>query len=184
MNEIELKARIENENQLKEIINSFAKYEKTVTKDDTYYVNPSGNGKKIRIRKETENQKTTWLLTYKIKENKISPNGNETEVNKELETKIEDAFPLISYFKDCGWIIDLIKHKEVIVWTYDNATLELCYIPKLGWFLEIEILTKDHDDITIQNAQKKLIEILYKCKLSEKNIENKYYSQLLKEISK
>ncbi len=181
MNEIEIKARVADSNKLEEKLNSFAQFSKNVIRDDSYYIGPSGKGKKIRIRKESENGNISWLLTYKKKENKTGPEGKTTEVNEELETKIEDPTPLIRYLEDSGYSVALSKHKEVRDWIYDGATLELCMVPPLGWFLEIEILAADNDDSTIQSAQKKLMEILKKCGLSEKDIETKYYSQLLKE---
>lgn len=184
MNEIELKARIANKSKLEEILNSFAEFDRTVTRDDTYYIGPSGKGKKIRIRKETENGKVTWLLTYKKKENRTGPDGTSSEVNEELETKMDDPLPLTSYLEDTGYTVALTKHKDVQDWIYDGATLELCNIPPLGWFLEIEILAESNDEETVQNAQKKLKELLLKCGLSENDIEEKYYSQLLKEYHK
>ncbi len=65
MNEIELKAHVTDREKVKEKLNSFARFQRSVTRDDCYYVGPSGKGKKIRIRKETENETVTWLLTYK-----------------------------------------------------------------------------------------------------------------------
>ena len=68
MNEIELKARVADKAKVEEKLNSFAKFERSVTRDDRYYIGPFGKGKKIRIRKETENETVTWLLTYKKKD--------------------------------------------------------------------------------------------------------------------
>lgn len=184
MNEIEIKARVTDREELEKKLNSFAAFEKSVTRDDSYYIGPSGKGKKIRIRKETMDGTVTWLLTYKKKENKVSPDGTATEVNEELETKIDDPTPLVRYLEDSGYTIALSKRKEVRSWLHDGATLELCNVPPLGWFLEIEILAENKDLGTVLSAQKKLIEILLKCGLSEKDIEEKYYSQLLKEFYK
>ncbi|MDO4505557.1 MAG: class IV adenylate cyclase [Spirochaetales bacterium] len=181
MNEIELKARVADKSAVEEKLNSFARFERSVTRDDKYYVGPSGKGKKIRIRKETENGTVTWLLTYKKKENRTGPDGTSSEVNEELETKIEDPAPLVQYLEDTGYTVALTKHKDVLDWVCDGATLELCNIPPLGWFLEIEILSEKNDDETVQAAQKKLKELLTKSGLSENDIEEKYYSQLLKE---
>ncbi|WP_407400099.1 class IV adenylate cyclase [Treponema sp.] len=184
MNEIEIKARVADKKAVEDQLNSFAEFKRAVTRDDTYYIGPSGKGKKIRIRKETEDGKITWILTYKKKENKISADGTATEVNEELETTMEDSTPLVRYLEDSGYTVALTKHKDVYDWSYEEATLELCNIPPLGWFLEIEILTESNDDATVQSAQKKLKDMLLKSGLSDKDIEEKYYSQLLKEYNK
>ncbi len=183
MNEIELKARVVDKAKVEEKLNSFAKFERSVTRDDRYYIGPSGKGKKIRIRKETENETVTWLLTYKKKENRRGPDGTTSEVNEELETAMEDPTPLVQYLEDSGYTVALRKHKDVLDWVHDGATLELCNIPPLGWFLEIEILSEKNDEETVQAAQKKLKELLLKSGLSEKDIEEKYYSELLKECN-
>ena len=152
MNEIELKARVADKAKVEEKLNSFAKFERSVTRDDRYYIGPSGKGKKIRIRKETENETVTWLLTYKKKENRRGPDGTTSEVNEELETAMEDPTPLVQYLEDSGYTVALRKHKDVLDWVHDGATLELCNIPPLGWFLEIEILSEKNDEEKTEGA--------------------------------
>ena len=184
MNEIELKARVKDKAAVEKKLNSFAAFKHAVTRDDTYFKSPSVKAKKIRIRQETEDGKVRWFLTYKKKENKKSSDGTLTEVNEELETEIEDPKPIATYFLDSVFTVDLTKHKEILGWTFEGANLELCNVPPLGWFLEIEILTEKNDDDAVQAAQKKLKELLLKAGLTADDIEEKYYSQLLKEYYK
>lgn len=185
MNEIEIKARVADRIELEKKLNSFAQFSGSVSRDDSYWANTEVSKKKIRIRKETtgsgSNCTTQWLITYKIKDNVLSPEGITTEVNQELETVIENPEPLLRYFKDTGYSEVLSKHKEVSDWKYEDATLELCHVPPLGWFLEIEILAENNSPATVDSAQKKLKELLYKCGLNDSDIEEKYYSQLLRE---
>ncbi|MBQ0038976.1 MAG: class IV adenylate cyclase [Treponema sp.] len=184
MNEIELKARVEDVNAVEEKLGTFASFKRSVVRDDTYYVNSSGKGRKIRFRLETCDGKETWLVTYKKKENMKSADGISTEVNQEMETAIEDPQPVMTFLEDSGYVVSLKKHKEVRDWVFEDATLELCNVPPLGWFLEIEILAQDNSPDTISKAQKKLRELLIRSGLTEKDIEEKYYSQLLKEYNK
>jgi len=61
------------------------------------------------------------------------------------------------------------------------ANIEVCNVPPLGDFIEIEILSKTKDEKTVKNIQKELISILQRCKISESDIESKYYSEMLRE---
>lgn len=180
MNEIEIKARVADTDSVRKKLDSFATYLGAVIRDDTYYAHPKIE-RKIRFRKETRGNQVQWLATYKRKENKISPDGITTEVNEELETSIDDPFPLIKFLEDSGYKIHLQKHKEVYDWKFGDATIELCQVPPLGWFLEIEILSKKNDPATLDGIQRELKSILTKTGLNEKDIETKYYSQLLRE---
>ncbi len=184
MNEIELKARVKDPSHVESMLNSFAEFKASVIREDLYFANDKINSRKIRIRKETSDSGTRWLLTYKKKENVTGQNGISTEVNNEMETTIEDPAVLEQYFLDSGFHVAVKKRKEVRDWAYENATIELCNVPPLGWFLEIEILSESDKPDVVAQAQDKLHEILMKSGLSDSDIENRYYSDLLKEAQK
>lgn len=186
MNEIELKAHVLNRRETENKLNSFAQFKSTVTKDDVYYFNPAISEKSIRIRKETENENCRYLLTYKQKEKRTNESGHTIEVNNEKECTLSCAEPLESYFADCGFSVKLKKHKEVSSWVYSingfDCTIELCNVPPLGDFVELEILSKKDDDETVSQARNALYEILYLCGIDKSCIENRYYSELLKSV--
>lgn len=198
MTEIELKAHVYEKEKLIETLKTFAIYEKTVFKDDTYYHLKTNeiqsNGKKyisVRIRKETqtkENQTITKnYLTYKRKEIRTDASGLSTEVNDENETEISNTKSLEILLKDIGFVPALKKQKEVIDFfvqtKFGKASLELCNVLGLGDFLEIEILSEKNDSKTVANVQSELKKILKKCNIPEKDIENRYYSEMLAELN-
>lgn len=206
MTEIELKAHVFDRKKLIENLNSFAKYEKTVTKDDTYFHLQKGeksaqktsdgskNTKKnyisARIRRQTEKTekgtKTTNFLTYKKKELKTDTNGISIEVNDEKESELSDAEAVEILLNDIGFMPALKKHKEVMIFSaqteYGKATLELCNVQRLGDFIEIEILSGKNDTQTVEKIQGTLKKLLSECKIPEKDIEKRYYSEMLKEL--
>ena len=194
MTEIELKAHVFDREKLIENLNSFAEYEKTVTKDDTYFhLEKKSAGKNYisaRIRKQTEKTengaKTTNFLTYKKKELKTDSKGISIEVNDEKETEISNAEAVEILFSDIGFAPALKKHKEVMIFSaktaQGNANLELCNVEKLGDFIEIEILSAKDDPKTVEKIQSELKILLSKCGIPEKNIKNRYYSELLNEL--
>ncbi len=194
MTEIELKAHVFDRKKLVEKLNSFAKYEKTVTKDDTYFhLEKKSDGKNYisaRIRQQiekTENgTETTNFLTYKKKELRTDSQGISIEVNDEKETEISNAEAVKILFDDIGFVTALKKHKEVMIFSakteQGNANIELCNVEKLGDFIEIEILSEKNDTETVEKIQSELKNLLSKCGIPEKDIEKRYYSEMLNEL--
>lgn len=198
MTEIELKAHVFDRAKLIQTLKEFAVYEQTVFKDDTYYhlatEKTQQNGKNyisVRIRKETKKtengNETTNYLTYKKKELITGKDGPSTEVNDEKETKISNPESVETLLKDIGFTPAQKKQKEVTAYVTQTvsgkATLELCNIHKLGDFLEIEILSEKNDAETIQKIQRELKNLLFKCGIPEKDIEKRYYNEMLEQLA-
>lgn len=194
MTEIELKAHVFDREKLIENLNSFAKYERTVTKDDTYFHLEKKSAEKnyisARIRRQTEKTEngteTVNFLTYKKKELKTDSNGIPIEVNDEKEAEISNAKAVETLFSDIGFVPALKKHKEVMIFSaeteHGKANLELCNVEKLGDFIEIEILSEKNDPQTVEKIQAELKNLLSKCGIPEKDIEKRYYSEMLNEL--
>lgn len=202
MTEIEIKAHVEDRAALEQKLNTFAKYEGSVTRDDTYY---KKDGISIRIRKETKEvteQKSDYLLTYKRKEQRTDSTGTTIEVNDEKECEISTPEPLVAFLEDTGYTISLKKHKEVKDWCLDlpdvlkkhslqstksfsyKATFELCKVPPLGDFLEIEILSPTSEENIVNALHKELEELLQKAGIPKSKVEKKYYSELMANLKK
>lgn len=190
MYEIELKAHVPERKSAIDLINSFASYLGTIIKDDTYYhFQPESSEKYLtcRIRHETYTfpdgkTETQDVLTYKSKEKRTDSNGAAYEVNEENESVLSDPQAVIKLLSDTGYQKAYTKHKDVMQWTcptqYGKAHLELCSVPPLGDFLEIEIVTEScTDEEGIRDELKSLIE---KSGIPLSNIEERYYSELLK----
>lgn len=187
MTEIEIKARVSQREALIQKLNSFASFQGKCVREDTYYAmrNPDGtfSRKKLRIRKERTDSSSRILLTYKNK-NFHTENGKSIEVNDEKECEISSPEALESFLSDYGFETALTKRKEVMDWTYDEATLELCTVDRLGDFLEVEILSESDSEEIRKEKHGKLVSIITMCGLSEKDLEEKTYSQLLDELSR
>jgi len=61
------------------------------------------------------------------------------------------------------------------------VNLELNYVKRLGWFIEIEILCQPKD---IKKARKKIIEVRDKLELNKKYIEKKGYTKALWDLKR
>ena len=75
------------------------------------------------------------------------------------------------------WMIRANPQRE------STVSFELCNVPPLGDFLEIEILTKDDSEENIRYAQDKLFELLDMTGIGRDKIEKRYYSEMLRELS-
>lgn len=199
MYEIELKAHVTDRERTVAAVNSFASFKGTVKKDDTYFqferkpdsnLGADGTEKPVtcRIRRETAEtsdgtKRTTYILTYKKKE-RILKNGIPFECNEEHETILSDAKTVETLLEDTGFSVAYTKQETAAQWEtntqFGNALLELCTVEKLGDFLEIEILAASGENAEeIQNELKNLI---LKSGLNLSDIEEKYYSDMLKEV--
>lgn len=200
MFEVELKAHVDNRNSVINSLNSFAKFCGTIQKDDVYWEHQKKhhfhhkkhNDIKVRIRHETivdsgadsSIPREDILLTYKQKEIRTGKDGASIEVNNEKECTLSSAEPIESFLADAGFAPSLRKHKTVLDWKFDDALFELCTVPPLGDFLEIEILSPSDDSHAINLLRKKLEQLLKKAGITIDKIEKRYYSEMLAEASK
>lgn len=194
MYEIELKAHLLDRAALLKLLPSFAQFAGSVRRDDTYYNFFTPENKKIaaRIRIETpvaapginlpNPVKPAVLLTYKRKELKTDASGASIEVNDEKECELSDRETLETLLLDTGFKFSHSKTKTVIDFKYQDATIEVVNIEKLGDFIEIEILSPSNDDSTVKKYQDELKAILAKCQIEQEQIEERYYSDMLKNL--
>lgn len=193
MNEIEIKARVKDREKLIEKLNTFCKYQGALTRDDSYWALTKEDKRKIRIRKETKENSTSYFITYKKKEQHLDQNGSLIEVNDEKESSLENPQALEAFLTDSGYSIFIQKHKDVVDWTLEleeicgvknlTACFELCKVPPLGDFLEIEILSPSQNQELLEGLHLKLNQLIEKAGLCKEDIEPKYYSQLLEEYN-
>ena len=194
--EIELKAHARDREAVLQKLRSFAVFDKSVSKDDRYFkMEKSGapNGHiTARIRQEKSVDQNgraleeKIFLTYKKKEKRLASGGGALEVNQEFEAALDNAECLEALFADIGFVPHFTKHKDAVGFYADTpcgkAHLELCSVPPLGDFLEIEFVTDgEANESQIAAMRKELESLVVKCGLALDDIEEKYYSELLEE---
>ena len=194
--EIELKARITDTKALKERLFLLGSFLNEFEKYDTYWISEGQAPVTVRVRNEkiktSDALLEKTLVTYKNKEI-----INSTEVNRELEFSVSDAEAFAELLQLAGFL-PVIK-KEKIGWAWqitdrpelpgDNSPgsqpilAELSHVKKLGFFLELEILTESRDDRTIAETQERLFSLLEKLGIEPDKIEERPYTSMLKEIT-
>lgn len=183
MFEIELKARVRDREAVAARLSALGEPAGSVIKDDVYW---ELGGVRARIRTETQvgadgagSGQSRSLLTYKRKETRGG-----LEVNDELECEVGDGAVLSSLLSDAGFRVATRKRKAVTAWRVGGITAELCDVPPLGLFLELEILAEDGSEATVAEARGRLSALLGSCGLSEADVEPRYYSELLSEAAR
>lgn len=143
-----------------------------------------------RIRKEKlvlqGQESASNYFTYKRKEVILGSDGRKIEVNDEKEINFGgSAEALEVFFTDLGGKVALKKEKSVEQWVLEldgeKAHVELCTVPPLGDFLEIEIIKDANDEATVARCKKIEEKIFTLCHIPLEQIEPRYYSQMLKE---
>jgi adenylate cyclase class 2 len=203
MYEIELKARVKDYDAVKNAVDGFAQYRGFADKSDTYFRfdhasvtvrirtmdfcafrqdSPAGNGEIATV-----SHARTHLVTYKRKElrksdaDKDGKHSAAIEVNDEKEFTVDSTEPLKELLHDIGFRVKLVKHKSVHKWTCGRAVIELCTMEPLGDFLEIEVMCESNDDGNVALARAEIEDIMTRAGVSLDDIEERYYSDLLKE---
>lgn len=184
MYEIELKARVDDRAAVIAALNAFALPCGTTEKHDTYYALQRGEQTvTARIRSESSADGARILLTYKRKERRVTADGTATEVNDERECTLSAREAVEALLADSGFSVSLTKTKRAMQWRYDGALFELCAVPPLGDFLEIEMLSQTDDEDMIRHIQERLKTLLAKAGVPAEKIENRYYRDMLREAA-
>ncbi|WPM05620.1 class IV adenylate cyclase [Borreliella sinica] len=169
MFEIESKALIPPKD-LKRIIklaNAKLKFIKEEIKTDIYYSNQK---KIIRIRKLNTLEK---IVTFK---KKILDKKKSIEINKEMEFKIDNVNNFLILIKELKFKKLYKKIKKSLIYQTNNLNVEINEIKNLGFFLEIEKIINNQNEIDL--AKKEIENIINQFGLKE-NLEIRPYFELL-----
>jgi predicted adenylyl cyclase CyaB len=190
--EIELKARLNDYAPVKERLSVVGDYCRSYKKSDSYWLLPRSAAGGItaatgvRVRRESGIDADgaaheSVLATYKKKE--ISGG---IEVNHECEFTVSDAGLFEELLGNLGLRNSVRKEKEGWAWTVPSQTAgqspilaELSLVAGLGWFLEIEIMTADNCEQTVEESRGRLYALLEKLEIPTEWIETRPYTVML-----
>lgn len=201
MFEVEIKAHVRDRADVIQNLNSFAHFDRIIIKDDSYFKLERPGKERVTARIRIEEHRSTEdffnftgqkiiakkrFLTYKKKERRTEDDGGTIEVNDEYETEISNVECVKELLLASGFTHHFSKHKDSLSWYtecsaefFSRVHLELCEVPPLGDFLEIEILSPRQDEEALQEINLTLKYFVMKSGLSLSDIEEKYYSELL-----
>lgn len=168
MVEVEAKVKLSPKDvkRLRQVLPKMAKFKKKTRKRDQYIgYHPQYS---FRIRSEEE-APTLHLKRKKMKQG--------IEMNDEIDLSIQSSKAALNLLRKVGIKMPLKKIKRGEVYQYGRNQIELNYISKLGYFLEIENVVES--EAQIPQAKKELFEVFKTLGFKPKDFEHKYYLELL-----
>ncbi|WP_323736783.1 class IV adenylate cyclase [Methanosphaera sp. ISO3-F5] len=179
MIEVEIKAKIEDNivayERIKEIGGIYSHSEK---QHDIYFNGETRDFKKsdeaLRIREIPDGEDDIKrILTYK------GPKlDTETKTREEIEVTVDNTENLIEILVNIGYRPSAIVNKMRRIFTYEDYTITVDKLNELGYFMEIEYVTNEDDDI--DRIQDEIFSIFEKLGITD-GFEKASYLELLEE---
>ena len=169
--EVECKVKINDVNEVKKKIKKIAKFVKNEKKIDDYYSLEYFNypEKSLRVRNKGKKREVNF------KRRKSYVNG--IHAKNEVQFGINDLKGFFELIEDFGFRKWMHKEKKTELYkTKDGVNIELNYVDKLGWYIEIEVLC---DENGVNNARKKISAVRRKLGFSAKDSEKRGYTKML-----
>ncbi len=172
MIEVEAKAKISELKSIREKARRIGKYIGKEKKIDYYYTLEDIKKypqKSLRVRK----RKGFYEVNFKQKLSYIKG----VHVKDEKEFVVSKIEPFLDLIKDFGFKLWLKKYKISEIYMIEkNFHIELNYVKKLGWFLEVEYLCNIGK---IAHARKRVLEVIDKLGIIQKDIIESGYTKML-----
>lgn len=178
MIEVEIKAKITDKNEaLKKIKDIGGVYSHSEEQEDFYFNAPDKDYREtdeaLRIRIIPCEEGFKKILTYKgPKIDSIS------KTRKEVEVEIDDIDNMTEILINLGFKVSATVSKVRRIFKYEEYTITLDKLDGLGYFMEIEYVTKEEDNI--EKITKNIMEIFEKLEITE-GFERRSYLELLEE---
>jgi len=174
--EVETKLRVQNHRDVRKRIKEIAKFVRIENKIDDYYSLEKGKYPKKTLRIRYKGKK------IEVNFKKSLSYGKGVHAKKEVEFKVSDLSNFFDFLENFGFGKWIRKEKRTELYkTKDRINIELNYVKKLGWFIEIEILCKKKD---IEKSRRRIEEIRKALDIPESDIEKKGYTRELWNLSK
>jgi len=176
MIEVEIKAKIEDNiaayEKIKEIGGVYSHSEK---QHDIYFNGENKDFKEsdeaLRIREVPDGEDLKRILTYK------GPKlDTETKTRKEIEVTVDNTENLIEILVNIGFRPSAIVNKMRRIFTYEDYTITVDKLNKLGYFIEIEYVTSEESDI--DEIQKNIFSIFEKLGIKDGFVKTSYLELL------
>lgn len=174
--EVESKVKVRDAKEARKRIKRLARFVKVEEKFDDYYSMHHGNypKKSLRIRdrgKKREVNFKQWLSF-----------SDGIWAKKEVEFEVSDLRNFFDLLDDFGFKKWMRKEKRTELYkTKDGVNIELNYVKRLGWYIEIEVLCRK-DRKNISRAQKKVADVRRKLGVKKQYIVKKGYTKQLWEL--
>ncbi|RAP52363.1 MAG: hypothetical protein BZ137_08760 [Methanosphaera sp. rholeuAM130] len=176
MIEIEIKAKIKDKNDALTKIKSLgAAYSHSEEQEDIYFNAPDKDYREtdeaLRIRLIPTQDGIKKILTYKGP--KID---SKSKTRKEIEVEIDDLDKMTDILIALGFKPSAIVSKVRRIFYYNEYTITLDKLEKIGYFMEIECVSDDEEDI--EQIRDNIMELFKKMDITN-GFERRSYLELL-----
>lgn len=168
--EIEVKFRVDFEEIERKLKSLGAKLVRVEEQEDLYFSLPSNELLRIRWIRNLGKS----FLTYKL----IKDPGRNEEFD-EIEVEVSSFEKTREILKRLGFREDVLIRKHRLVYKLNDVTFELSNVENIGSFLDIEVISDSPDE-----AKKKIWALAEKLGLTERDVEPRLYTELIKEKSR
>ncbi len=173
--EIELKIRVDNPEDMKIRLGKLGVFGGSYQRQDIYFSQPDASPPQTAFRLRRDGREA-WV-THKFK---TLHNGIEQSLETEFLVQPAEAFE--KFVHSLGYAEMIRKEKKGDWWNIGTIKAELSEVPPLGWWLELEALvSEDSPQEKVDTAKAGLISILTQLGKGAPDIEERPYTQLLKE---
>lgn len=178
MIEVEIKAKIEDNisayEKIKEIGGVYSHSEK---QHDIYFNGENKDFKEsdeaLRIREIPDGDDIKRILTYK------GPKlDTQTKTRKEIEVTVDNTENMIDILVNIGFKPSAVVKKMRRIFSYEDFTITVDKLDKLGYYMEIEYVTNDESNI--DTIQKDIFALFEKLGITD-GFEKASYLELLEE---
>jgi len=174
MIEVEAKIKIKSPSEFREKIKKLAKFVKKEKKVDDYYTLES---LKKYPRKSLRIRMLNGHYEVNIKKRVSLVNGVHAKKEVELNSSEKDLPTFLEIIKDFGFKKWLRKDKTTELYRIrKNFNIEINYVKRLGWFLEVEYLATKKE---MKKARGEVLKVVKKLGINEKNIIKDGYTKIL-----
>lgn len=176
MIEIEIKAKIDDKNDALNKIKSLgATYSHSEEQKDIYFNAPDKDYREsdeaLRIRLIPIDNKVKKILTYKGP--KID---SQSKTRKEIEVEVSDLDKMTDILIELGFKPSAIVSKVRRIFYYDEYTITLDKLEKIGYYMEIECVSDSQEDI--EETRDNIMELFKKMNITS-GFERRSYLELL-----
>jgi adenylate cyclase, class 2 len=191
--EIELKARLRDPEAARRVLDGMAPFVREFDKTDEYFLLPDGmpgQGRNFRLRHDGGTALVTW---------KRRSREGALEVNIEREFEVSDPQAFLELCLAMGAREYFTKRKIGREYALGGLRIELCQVPPLGHFIEIEHVAPTSapsgleagpgegpaffsDRALVEGIRAQELDVLKKLGISQAEIEERTYSAMLGEL--
>jgi adenylate cyclase class 2 len=164
--EVELKAKIDKYEALKQQLSAFS-YQKTEVKTDRYF-KQEGSTEPVRVR-QTQNE---TIVTHKLRSKQDG-----VAINQELEFQVDNALHFEEFLKRLGLSFYKSKTKKVELYSNGPINYELVTLDGLGHFIEIERIVELEDEL--EEARNDVLRAFEQLGFKPNQLETKSYIAMM-----